>query len=54
MKLNVNTNIIIKNAKNLESNTKIVSENLRKFESNVKDDLIAYKCFCCNKNYQKN
>ena len=45
MKLNVNTNIIIKDAKNSESNTKIVSENLRKFESNVKDDLIAYKMF---------
>ena len=40
MKLNVNTNIIIKDAKNSESNTKIVSENLRKLESNVKDDLI--------------
>ena len=22
--------------------------------SYVKDDLILYKCFCCNKNYQKN
>ena len=21
---------------------------------NVKDDLIEYKCLCCNKNYQKN
>ena len=22
--------------------------------TNAKDDLIEYRCFCCNKNYQKN
>ena len=38
---------IIKNMNCKELSTKI-------FEyTNVKDDLIEYKCLCCNRNYQK-
>ena len=42
--------MIIKNAKHLELTTKI--ECYPEYD-HVKDDKIVYKCFCCNKNYQK-
>ena len=44
MKLNVNTDMMTKNAKIVELNSNIVS---------VIDRLIQYKYLCCNKNYQK-
>ena len=43
--------MIIKNTKPEELNTKIVSLFLNTQTS--KDDLIEFKCFFCNKNYQK-
>ena len=44
IKLNANTDTIIKNTIN--------NCNFCKY-TNVKDDLVLYKCFCCNRNYQK-
>ena len=38
--------MIIKNEKRVELNTKIISD--------VKNDLIQYKCLCCNRNYPNN
>ena len=47
-KLNVNTNVIIKNVKLAEfTYTRILEY------TNFKDELIESKCLCCYKNYQK-
>ena len=45
--------MIIKNTKLVELNTKIASSVLCKRYRNIKDDLIKYKCLCCNKNHQE-
>ena len=50
IKLNVNMDMIIKNAERMELNTKIVSAVL--ITQLFKMILIQYKCFCCNRNYQ--
>ena len=47
-KLNVNMNMIIKKImKHAEKDCECCLK-----YSNVQDDLIEYKCLCCNKNYQ--
>ena len=51
IKLNVNTDTIIKNMKLVEVNTKFKSAFLNAQTS--KDDLVEYICLCCNKNYLK-
>ena len=49
IELNVNPNMIVKYVKLVELNMPIAAVFLiHKF----KDDLIEYKCLCCNKNYQ--
>ena len=40
---------MIKNVKHVELNTSVATVFLN---TNFKDDLIQYKCLCCNKNYQ--
>ena len=46
--LSVNTGTMIKNIKLAELNTKIANVFL-----NTQDNLIGYRCLCCNKNYKK-
>ena len=41
IELNVNTDMMIKNVRLVELNISIAT---------VRDDLIEYKCLCCNKN----
>ena len=48
IKLNVNSDMMIKNVKLAELNISIVTLFL-----NFKDDLIKYKCLFCNNNYQQ-
>ena len=52
IKLNGNTDRMIKNIKHAELDTEIVTFFLEYI--NFKDDLIEYKCLCCYKNYQQN
>ena len=49
MELNVNLDMMIKNAKLPELNTSIATLEY----INSKDHLIEYKSLCCNKNYQR-
>ena len=44
IKLNVNSDMIIKNAEHVELHKKIATAFF---------NLIEYKCLCCNKNYQQ-
>ena len=43
---NVNLDMMIKTIKHMELNTSILEY------ANFKEDLIEYKCLCCNKSYQ--
>ena len=43
---------MIKNVEHVELNIKCCGSFLK--YTNFKDDLIEYKCSCCNKNYQHN
>ena len=45
--------IIIKNVKYVESSTKIVSAVLDTQTFKIQDDLLIYKCWFCNRNYEK-
>ena len=45
IKLNANTDMIIKNVKQVELNTKIASAALN--TQMLEDDLILYRCLCC-------
>ena len=49
IKLNVNTDTMIKNLKVEELNITITTVEY----TNFKDHLTAYKCLCCNKKYQQ-
>ena len=52
IKLNANMDMVAKNVKRVGLNTRIASAVLN--TQILKDNLILYKCLCCNWNYQKN
>ena len=51
IELNLNSNMIIKNEKHVEFNISIAKCFLE--YASFRDDLIEYKCLCCNQNYQQ-
>ena len=51
IKLNANMDMMMKNVKKCRSKHKDCKHYLEYVS--VKNNLIAYKCFCCNINYQK-
>ena len=51
LELNVNTDMMIKKCKTCEIRYKNCDCFLE--YTNFKDDLIEYKCLCCNKSYQQ-
>ena len=54
IKLKVNLDMMIKNVKHIDISININIINCDYFleYTNFKDNLIEYKCLCCNKNYQ--